>query len=368
MIDPDDFVRHRWGRTPVIGRDVGDFSDVWSLRAFDEFVANGARAPLIRVVRDGVSIPTGEYAGTGRFGGRDVHDAIRSERVAELYTGGATVIAQSLHRTQSSVRRFARELSEDISHPVQANSYLTPPGSVGLAPHADAHDVFVVQVDGSKQWTADGLGELELDAGDILYVPAHTKHSAASTDEISLHLTIGVMRVTYRSVLHRLLQDGPSVLDDPLPLRYRGDEGFADELRAALNEVTRHLDTVDPAEFVERERQRRSQTIPDGGALSEAVALAGLDQDDRIRRRSTPWTVDRVATDRVRVTAEGRFLEAPVSCLAAVEQLNDAPAVLIAEIIGLDEASRLVLARRLVASGLCRLDDPPGTGSNEPIS
>ena len=42
-------------------------------------------------------------------------------------------------------------------------------------------------------WTVDGLGEIELRPGDTMYIPAGTRHSAASTESASLHLTIGIL-------------------------------------------------------------------------------------------------------------------------------------------------------------------------------
>ena len=54
--------------------------------------------------------------------------------------------------------------------PVQINAYLTPPGAAALARHADAHDVIVVQLLGTKHWRiADE--SIELAGGDVVYIP-----------------------------------------------------------------------------------------------------------------------------------------------------------------------------------------------------
>ena len=58
------------------------------------------------------------------------------------------------------------------SHHVQANAYLSPPNAAGLNPHRDLHDVIVVQLEGDKCWDVEGLGEVRLGEGDVLYLPA----------------------------------------------------------------------------------------------------------------------------------------------------------------------------------------------------
>ena len=44
-------------------------------------------------------------------------------------------------------------LEQVLEHPVQANAYFTPRDSQGLAVHHDTHDVFVLQLAGTKAWT-----------------------------------------------------------------------------------------------------------------------------------------------------------------------------------------------------------------------
>src|SRR5262249_26048300 len=84
-------------------------------------------------------------------------------------------------------------------------------------------DVFVLQVSGSKHWTLydtlielplHGQGfepekhspgaatrELTLRAGDVLYCPRGLFHSARSTDEVSLHITLGLIVKTWADVM-----------------------------------------------------------------------------------------------------------------------------------------------------------------------
>ncbi|KAL4421692.1 hypothetical protein ABPG77_010636 [Micractinium sp. CCAP 211/92] len=106
-------------------------------------------------------------------------------------------------------------LESFLQCPVGCNSYLTPAGTQGFAPHWDDIDAFVLQLEGQKRWRLygptdpehvlprfssrdfadDELGECVLDVvlqpGDTLYMPRGTVHQAESLpDSHSLHITI----------------------------------------------------------------------------------------------------------------------------------------------------------------------------------
>ena len=108
--------------------------------------------------------------------------------------------------------------------------------------------------------------------GDVLYLPAHTEHSAEAQGEVSLHITIGILRVTYGHVLRRLLDrlDGVD-LDAPLPV------GFAapDRSDALHDELTRHLREVAAAVGADRRARRRAARAPPGDPLALAPSAAG---------------------------------------------------------------------------------------------
>ena len=354
--DVEQFEAEYWGSAPLLVRadaDTGGFSDVWSIAAHDEFLANAVRAPLVRLIRSGEPIPVADYTSRVRLGGTDFKDVIDPTKVAEHFAAGATVVAQSLHRTHPTVRRFVGDLAQEISHPVQANSYLTPPDATGLAPHADLHDVFAVQIEGTKVWHVDGLGEVELRPGDAMYVPAGARHSATSTDEPSLHLTIGILRVTYRAVLKRMLRTAPTTLDDPLPLRYRSEStDLASNIERMLDDVGGHLRSLSSEDWATSEASRRLTRPPSGGALTAAASTWTIDATSTIERCPASWSLTE-SEGLVRVEADGSALTAPVSCRPALEQLAPGRPVVVDDLDGLDAPSRSILARRLVGTGLC---------------
>ena len=354
--DVDRFERRHWGRCPLLRRgEPGSWHDVWSVEAFDDLLSSAVRRPVVRLVVDGRPVPPERWTRRTRLGGRDLDDVVDPVAVAAELARGATVVGQSLHRTRTDVGRWVASLADEISHPVQANAYLTPPGATGLAPHADAHDVVVVQVAGRKSWHVDGLGDLELRDGDVLYVPAGTTHRATSLDEVSLHLTIGVLAVTRRAVVERALAAAPAELDRPLPLRYRAPgASIADDVASALDVAIEHLRGVDVARLEEAERGRALTRPPRHGALVDVVRSGELRGGSRIERRGATWALDE-RDGRVEVRADGRHVTAPAACRPAIERARDAGPIAIDDLPGLDAAGRVTLARRLVEEGFCRV-------------
>src|SRR5262249_14351242 len=72
--------------------------------------------------------------------------------VADHYRGGATIILNQAHQYEPPLARFCRALEIVFSCHVQTNIYLTPPNAQGFRTHYDNHDVFVLQIEGEKDW------------------------------------------------------------------------------------------------------------------------------------------------------------------------------------------------------------------------
>ena len=147
-------------------------------------------------------------------------------RIFHEFHNGATIVLQGLQRYWPPLADFCRDLELTLTHPVQANAYITPPSSRGLGIHYDTHDVFVLQTAGSKSWdihqcampfplsTQHGrpfgklepaLLSLQLGAGESLYLPRGFLHQAVSTDEISIHITIGLLCYTWWDLLQEIV-------------------------------------------------------------------------------------------------------------------------------------------------------------------
>ena len=311
-------------------------------------------------MRDGRTLPPAEYCTNLRMGGRRVDDVVDAAKVAARLADGATLVLQSLQRTHHPVGRFTAALEAEVSHPVQANAYLTPAGASGLSRHADGHDVIVVQLHGSKHWVIDGLGAVELTPGDVVYLPAGTEHEAEAQRSASLHLTIGLLRVTYRAVVERLLRTAGGLLDAPLPLGYAtGGTGLADEIGEALAEVGKVLEAADPAAVAERERARRRPRVRHEGHLLSVLRAGDLGTGSVVALRPGPVPRATTGSDgRIAVDLGDRTVELPPAAASSLDRLLQGGPVTVGELPGIDAEGQLVLVRRLVREGMLLVDRP----------
>ena len=168
----------------------------------------------IKLVRGDGDVAPREYASEA---GR-----VQPLEVARHFDDGATVIFNQLHTRVPMLARLCVALGRRFSSRVQTNVYLTPPDAQGFAPHWDTHDVFVLQISGTKRWSiydtkvrlplrgqrfergtppGDVSAEFELGPGSAVYLPRGLLHSARSTDRASLHVTLGLTAFTWAEFL-----------------------------------------------------------------------------------------------------------------------------------------------------------------------
>jgi len=354
----------------------GRFDAILSTADVERLVcATGIRAPAFRLVVNGGQIPLGRYTEDvpwrpGSFSGRAI-----VSRVAEEFARGATIVVQGLNLHWHPAAVYCRELEVALGCPVQANAYYTPASAQGFAVHHDTHDVFVLQVSGRKRWRlyepllelplkkqrwSPRLGEvgepvedLVLEPGDTLYLPRGWPHEAATSDEESLHITVGLHPQTRLDALRAALE---SCADD---VEFRRSVGADGVVPADL--LDRLAARLEPRQVARRMRRRfvssRRPILDD--QLAQVRALGGLTVNDRLLRRPTVIAELTLREHGAALLLEQKELVFPAKAAAAVEAVCAArEPFTAAELPGpLDEAGRLVLVRRLVREGFLRLVD-----------
>ena len=189
--------------------DANRFHGLLSIDRIDEIIASTELPPSsLDMVRKEPPIERSYY--TFKNGNIDRGAVIRH------YQEGATIILPQLHLADEILAKFCRSLENVFSSHVQTNIYLTPGSSQGFNTHFDDHDVFVIQLSGTKKWrlyqkpidnpyrgesfnTKDyKAGELqkefELKEGECVYIPRGLMHDAISVGEkASLHITVGLI-------------------------------------------------------------------------------------------------------------------------------------------------------------------------------
>ncbi|MDQ6726322.1 MAG: cupin domain-containing protein [Actinomycetota bacterium] len=384
--DVREFLDRYWGRAPLhrAGADATGFADLFSLAEVDRLVTStAARTPAFRLVRDGRPLEPGRYTRTARIGGQSVSGVADPAAIFQEFRNGATIVFQGLHRSCPPLTRFCRDLELELSHAVQANAYVTPAGSRGLGVHYDTHDVFVLQLAGAKLWsihepvladplpsqpwkgTADDAGEpclsVDLQAGDFLYVPRGFLHSAEAQRDLSAHLTIGVVTTTWYDVVRDVVGGiaGEAEFRRALPVGFAsGTEGLAAEVEDTLARLRKWLDEVDARAVADDMAGRfwsgRPQLL--AGQLQQLLAVGGIDDRSLLRRREGSVCHLMDVDDRLTVVLGTRRLQMPADLRPAMDRIaGGGPFRLEALADLMDEASRRVLARRLVIEGLLEM-------------
>lgn len=322
------------------------------------------RTPALRVVQDGAVLPATRFTRSGSIGGSPLTGLVDPRKVMTLFGAGATLVLQGLHRYWPPLAELVRALELELGHPCQANAYLTPPRSQGFARHSDTHDVFVFQTHGRKNWTFGhdrAERDLELVPGLSVYLPTGTAHSARSEAEPSLHVTIGINRLTWRQLLRRLSEHvlADDRYDAPLPAGYLTNPArltgpIADELEAFTREVGALAPEAVAEESISTFLSDRTPALR--GALCDLVALSRLDDTTQLARRATATCVLRPDGDRLRVLLGDRELRMPLRLAEVMAYVRDHPQFKVGDLASwLDDESRLVVVRRLVKEGLLRI-------------
>jgi bifunctional lysine-specific demethylase and histidyl-hydroxylase NO66 len=383
--DPDAFAAEHWGRTPLLTRNGAGFRDLLDLDGIDDLLSRrGLRTPFIRMAKAGQVLDSSSFTAPGGVGA-EIGDQVRDDKVAVLFGEGATVVLQALHRTWPPVIDFCTRLAAELGHPVQANSYVTPPSSRGFSAHYDVHDVFVLQLAGRKHWTihapvlADplrdqGWGQRSaavaaaaeqppvidavLEPGDALYLPRGWLHAATALGEVSAHLTVGihvVSRFALVEALTALVADDPALRATlPLGIDVADPAALAPHLesvRAALVDALGRVSDDAVARRVRRRVWSGGRPEPVGVVAGTAFA-AGLAPGDVVRLRVGLHHRLRHAGEQVVLELADREVALPAFTEEAVRALLGGDAVAVGSLPKMEEADQIVLVRRLLREGV----------------
>jgi len=386
------FAADQWDQRPLFTAASGlsgGFSDLFSADAVDELVTRrGLRTPFVRMAKDGTVLDPGRYTAPGGLGA-EIADQVSADKVLDEFSAGATLVLQGLHRTWPPLAEFTRQLVADLGHPAQVNAYITPASERGFDPHYDVHDVFVIQIAGEKRWRihppvhprplrdqpwSQHRAAVERQAqnepfleevfrpDDVLYLPRGWLHSATALGGTSIHLTIGVAALTRHDLLREALADAAN--DDglraalPLGVDLTDATTVRDLLNGAIDDLAGFTRAApERAELVSRRlaRRLRDSTRPEPIApLATTDAAAALHEATTVslRRGLDARVLPGPRDADVSLQLPGKTITLPAEATAALAQVIAGDTLQAGGLTGLDSASSLVVARRLVREGV----------------
>ena len=302
-------------------------------------------------------------------------------RVHELFRKGATISVSHLHERNPELAALCEGVEKEFNHHFQTNIYLSPPNAQGFKTHYDSHDVFVLQVEGSKLWTLYDTGielplhsqgfdpakhvagpptrEFTLRAGDILYCPRGLYHSARATEERSLHITLGLIGKTWADALVEALSEvclASPAFRRNLPVGYANegfDPGPASKIFASLlaefvkganaqNILARFAD-----DFVSSRRPVIHGDL-NGHGMARPIAL-----ETRVSPRPNLMCRLSQEDDKIRILFGSTEITLPAVVSEQVRFCIRGPSFRVEDLPGeLDNPGKIALVRRLVQEGM----------------
>jgi len=379
----DRFAGQYWGQQPLLSPAAdlpGGFGALLSADAIDELVSQrGLRTPFLRVAKDGATLPDKTFTTQGGVGA-GIADQVSDDRLVRLFADGSTLVLQALHRVWPPILEFCQRLAAELGHPVQANAYVTPPQNQGFSAHYDVHDVFVLQIEGEKQWRihppvlesplrdqpwndrkssvqrqAEESPMLEaiLRPGDCLYLPRGYLHAATALGGVSTHLTLGVHVWTRFALAERVMSQvmrnlaGNPAVRASLPLGVDVADATAmrpdiELITAALLHAVEHPDLDQLSESMLQDARRHQRAAPVGPLRQLRDAEAITDDSVIALRRHVVASIDHTRSGLVLRSRAGDLTvtEADVAPLKALLKTGTANA----GDLGLELTRHLLLA------------------------
>lgn len=377
-ITADTFFAEYWETKPLLihREDPDYFSSILTLADVDTILATSSLGENeLRVVADGKEARISDLIQDtveGKFN--------RLEALYSQYRSGATVNLVFLHERWPALAAVCQRLSTQLSCGIHGNVYLTPGQNRGLTPHHDPHDVFVLQLYGTKRWTLhptqtplplheqgyalppDGAGDPVMDfvlhPGDMVYLPRGTVHSATANESASLHLTIGISPMTFAHVLRTTVEQVVTkdvAYRTALPVGFVTHEEPRKEAIARLRELFEAFATrLVPGEAIDQAAsvmsRRRAPVL--AGHLLDLDALPSVDLDTTLQiRPDLMWRLTK-DDEEIHLELHGKTIDLPEYIEDELAYMIKATEFTASDIPGgLDDPGRLVLIRQLIQEG-----------------
>ncbi|MEU8794547.1 cupin domain-containing protein [Streptomyces sp. NPDC048643] len=287
---------------------------ILSIAELDELLhLQAIRRPYLRLAKDGVLVLPESYTHTERIQGEMLTDAITPSNVYEHFRAGASITWPTMNHYRPNLRELCSQLGTRFATRSDAVAFLTPAGQQGFNPHYDPGDLFIIQLEGRKHWKlwappeirkgdsrqykmaelGEPSFEIDLEPGDVLYLPYNTPHVAPALDSVSLHLTIQVAPRRWSDLLASVVQHLAANDSDfwSYPYMHESSMGsLTGDLKRNIEMLTEKLAGVDG----ERELQRLigigredGGTAPAGGVLQELSSIDQIEADTALTRKAS---------------------------------------------------------------------------------
>jgi hypothetical protein len=378
------FFRDYWTRKCcfISGRDPGAWNKLFSIEDVEPLLGMAGLGPQnsYRVVKS-------EQGRTVRFEPPDDGKA-GIHYFYNAFSRGYTITVDAVHTRWRAIATLCSNLQADFDHPAEAGLFFTPPRSQGFQPHYDDHDVFVLQLHGSKRWRlyessvplprpneihpplpqdiGEPTQELLLNQGDLLYIPEGCIHEAATSQTASLHLSVRIHVYRWLDLMQEMWKQSAwrdVALRKALPVgSLHSDGAFLDgELRRLIAGFDIGMARAGAVDSLAKSLLKRGGPPAPDGHFTSLQRMDELGLDTVVTRRAG-------MSVRVRQSPEGAVLEfgsnavnGPATLAPAFDYISRVEEFRPRDLLPtrLTDEIRLALVRRLVQEGLLCIPSSP---------
>ncbi len=378
-ISEEEFFRDYFEKKPLVIRrkNPQHYGDLLSIKALDHVLTTKViQHPKCVIANASKEVKAPEY--TYESGLIDV------ARLYQQFEAGGTIVFNNLEEMWPPLMDFTRGMERDVSMRFQCNIYMTPANAQGFPTHYDSHDVFVMQVHGTKHWLVydtpielplkgqrfdrerdkpgEVTAEFDLEPGDMLYLPRGMMHDAQTRQGETLHITLGLLATTWTEVV--LEAAAKVALGDPefrrtLPPQYSRSDFNRKEAHVYFKHLLQKL--IERADFDTALDHFADDLVGTRhalleGQLEQVLKLGELSAESVVGARPNLLYRHRNDGEQWIVSCYGSDIRFPShvqdTALFALEneryRISDMPG-------DLDDEGKVVLIKKFIREGLVRL-------------
>jgi hypothetical protein len=258
---PKVFFRDHFQKTLVYipANHANRFADIFGLSDFHHILNYGHLTyPRVRVTDNKNTIHKYDIIEDVDRYFNNKNDDIDRDKLMLAIAKGGTVVIDKIYELIPALDTFIDGLSRETGIRFSANGYFTPSETLGVNPHFDRHDVFAVQIHGSKVWYYredhhilsqpmrkqavptfdDAWNEVTLHPGDVLYVPRGLWHCTRTDNVNSLHIAVGCYPLTVSDWLTRITREVPEVAELMESYVHQGTVGTEEPWQQQISKLT----------------------------------------------------------------------------------------------------------------------------------
>ncbi len=292
-----------------------DFNDllhrtsIWSDRSFN-------------LVLDGKRIPAAEFCepAASRDGARIMQPA--SERVVPYLDRGASIVLDLIETLTPGLRAASEAIQMATGFRVSCNAYCSQSEHQAFPSHFDSMDVFAIHIEGRKTWRVyegrfDGpmerpgfnhtsfppdyhdkakgalAMEVELNPGDLLYLPKGVYHDALASTENCLHLSYGTTQPTGLDFMRWVVDglDEAPLFRKPMPPHDAAADHDA-RIAALRDSLVQLLQQPDIGSQFREDQRRKAFSVLSSVAVPKPLSRYRVrGRGVRVVRRGSDWRV-----------------------------------------------------------------------------